>query len=146
MARVVVKIEGGRETVRNINAFEMKKKQDAANVVKQHAKNVRTAAKKRVPVSPANRKKSSGRPGDLKRSIGYRTFNDGLSAVIYPKKKKAPHRHLVEYGTGPRYQKKSGRYVGRMSAQPFMEPAERSQEASYNNAMKKVFEGDRTEV
>lgn len=33
------------------------------------------------------------------------------------------HAHLVEYGTGPRYQKKSGKFVGSMPAQPFGRPA-----------------------
>ena len=31
---------------------------------------------------------------------------------------KAPHAHLVEFGTGPRYHA-SGKYVGQMPAQPF---------------------------
>lgn len=34
----------------------------------------------------------------------------------------APHAHLVEFGTGPRFHK-SGRYVGIMPADPFLRPA-----------------------
>ncbi len=34
----------------------------------------------------------------------------------------APHAHLVEFGTGPRYQK-SGRYTGIMTPDPFLRPA-----------------------
>ena len=34
-----------------------------------------------------------------------------------------PHAHLVEFGTAPRYQKKTGRYVGVMPARPFLRPA-----------------------
>lgn len=34
----------------------------------------------------------------------------------------APHAHLVEFGTGPRYQK-SGKYVGIMPPDPFLRPA-----------------------
>lgn len=34
----------------------------------------------------------------------------------------APHAHLVEFGTGPRFHK-SGRYVGFMSPDPFMRAA-----------------------
>ena len=34
----------------------------------------------------------------------------------------APHAHLVEFGTGPRYQK-SGKYVGIMTPDPFLRPA-----------------------
>ena len=33
------------------------------------------------------------------------------------------HAHLVEFGTGPRYHKKSGKFVGVMPPQPFMRPA-----------------------
>lgn len=35
----------------------------------------------------------------------------------------AAHAHLVEFGTGPRYQKTTGRYSGQMPPQPFMRPA-----------------------
>lgn len=35
----------------------------------------------------------------------------------------APHAHLVEFGTGPRYQKTTGKFVGVMPAQPFIRPA-----------------------
>lgn len=35
----------------------------------------------------------------------------------------APHAHLVEFGTGPRYQKSTGKFVGQMPAKPFMRPA-----------------------
>lgn len=34
----------------------------------------------------------------------------------------APHAHLVEFGTGPRYQK-NGKYVGIMTPDPFLRPA-----------------------
>lgn len=33
-----------------------------------------------------------------------------------------PHAHLVEFGTGPRYQK-NGRYTGSVSPQPMLQPA-----------------------
>lgn len=38
------------------------------------------------------------------------------------KKPRAPHAHLVEFGTGPRWHK-SGKFVGQAPAQPFMRPA-----------------------
>lgn len=34
----------------------------------------------------------------------------------------APHAHLIEFGTGPRYHK-SGKYVGAVMPEPFMRPA-----------------------
>lgn len=36
---------------------------------------------------------------------------------------KEPHAHLVEFGTGPRYHKSSGKSVGSMPPSPFMRPA-----------------------
>jgi len=35
----------------------------------------------------------------------------------------APHAHLVEFGTGPRYQKKTGRYTGSMPPAPYLRNA-----------------------
>lgn len=35
----------------------------------------------------------------------------------------APHAHLIEWGTGPRRQKTTGRYTGSMPPDPFMQPA-----------------------
>jgi HK97 gp10 family phage protein len=39
------------------------------------------------------------------------------------------HAHLQEFGTGPRYHK-SGKYVGQVSAQPFLRPAWDSYQAT----------------
>lgn len=35
----------------------------------------------------------------------------------------APHAHLTEFGTGPRFQKTTGRYVGQVAPRPYMRPA-----------------------
>lgn len=35
----------------------------------------------------------------------------------------APHAHLYEDGTAPRYHKKNGKFIGAMPANPFMRPA-----------------------
>jgi hypothetical protein len=35
----------------------------------------------------------------------------------------APHAHLYEDGTAPRYQKSTGKFTGEMPANPFMRPA-----------------------
>lgn len=35
----------------------------------------------------------------------------------------SPHAHLIEFGTGPRYQKSTRRYTGQVPARPFMRPA-----------------------
>ena len=43
-------------------------------------------------------------------------------AVVYAGAR-VPHAHLVEFGTGPRQNKKTGKFSGQMPAQPFMRPA-----------------------
>jgi len=35
----------------------------------------------------------------------------------------APHAHLIEFGTGPRFHEETGKYVGAVMADPFMRPA-----------------------
>lgn len=45
----------------------------------------------------------------------------------------APHDHLVEYGTAPRTQKKTGRYTGSMPAHPFFRPAVDSNKGRVQN-------------
>lgn len=138
-----VTIHGEAETIRKIKAFDMERKKMAADAIKKNAKAVKSKAKSIVPVSPSNRRKTKGAPGDLKRSIGYRTKNQGMTAIVSPNKKKGPHRAIVEYGTGQR-RTKSGRNTGRMSAQPFMAPAERAQEAAFKNELKRIFNEDQT--
>lgn len=43
-------------------------------------------------------------------------------AVVFPNYGRAPHAHLVEFGTGPRFDS-NNKYVGEAPAQPFMGPA-----------------------
>jgi hypothetical protein len=145
MTRVVVRIEGANETIRNLSAFDMRKKQEAMKIVRKHASGVRRIAKQTVPVSPSGRKKSAGSPGDLKRSIRAKYYFQGLGAMVLPAKPKGSHRHLVEYGTGER-RTSTGANRGRNTANPFMEPAKRSQETSYNAAMEHLFEDGDTIV
>ena len=99
MARIIVRIEGERETIRNLNMFDMNKKKEASAVVKKHTNAVRREAKKRVPVSPANRRKTRGQPGDLKSSIRAKYYFQGLGSMILPAKPKGSHRGIVEVGT-----------------------------------------------
>jgi HK97 gp10 family phage protein len=42
---------------------------------------------------------------------------------VGPSHPKGAHGHLVEFGTRPRFHKKTGRFVGVMPALPFMRPA-----------------------
>lgn len=145
MPRITIRVEGQQDTIRRINIFDQQKKDKAAEVVKKHAAAVRKSAKKSVPVSPSSRKKSAGSPGDLKKSIRAKYYFDGLGAMVLPNKPKGTHRHLVEYGTGNR-RWKNGKSTGKMSPQPFMEPAKRAQEAKYNREMEQIWENGDTTV
>jgi hypothetical protein len=44
----------------------------------------------------------------------------------------------VEYGTAPRTQKTTGRFTGRVEAQPFMGPAEKKNEPQYMAEMTRL--------
>lgn len=61
--------------------------------------------------------------------------------VVYvgPSYPAGAHGHLVEFGTGPRYQKETGKYVGIMRPRPFMRPAWDANQA-------KVLESMRTAI
>lgn len=45
------------------------------------------------------------------------------SITVYAGASALPHAHLNEFGTKDRYQKTTGKFVGRMKAKPFMRPA-----------------------
>ena len=70
-------------------------------------------AKRRVPV----------RTGALKKAITVKRPRRGNTVKIGFKPPASRYAHLVEFGTGERVQKKSGRSTGRAAAQPFLRPA-----------------------
>lgn len=89
---------------------------------------IRDAARQKVPIDD----------GDLRRAIqtvarrgkkGVHRFQVGIRRIIKRRVKgkseerTVRHGHLIEFGTGPRYHEKSGKYVGATPAQPFMRPA-----------------------
>lgn len=59
--------------------------------------------------------------GGLKKSI----MAEQTGEFHYAVKAKAPHAHLVEFGTAPRKHEKTGKRTGKMPAQPFLLPAAR---------------------
>lgn len=56
-----------------------------------------------------------------RRGSGYR-FDPNTAYVWIGSAPRGPGT-LAEFGTGPRYQKKTGKFLGAMPAQPFMRPA-----------------------
>jgi HK97 gp10 family phage protein len=62
--------------------------------------------------------------------------NAPKSAIV---KSMAPHDHLVEFGSKPRYQKKTGRFTGSMPAHPFFRPAvDANKEAIYTQVIEDI--------
>ena len=138
-----IQVLGVPETVRKIGLFEMERKQAAIVLVKKTATSIQKEGKSLAPSSPAGRKKSKGKPGDLKRSIRPKYMEGGLSATVVPRKPKGAHRHLVEYGTRQRKNKK-GANRGKMPKKPFMSIAERHAEGRYNKELERIFSRDET--
>lgn len=91
------------------------------NALKKAAKPTQEAAEANAPVGPT---------GNLKGGIIVSTklkdrtvrSKTGVIVFVGADAVKAPHAHLVEFGTGPRFHE-SGKYVGQMPANPFFRNA-----------------------
>lgn len=77
--------------------------------------------------------------GDTKDSIQPRVFNQGYSATIGPRLPKGWKAHWIEFGTGPRRQKKTGKYTGEMHAMSFMAPAFEEEKPDYITGLRKAM-------
>lgn len=143
MTDIKVTVTGEKETTYKLNMFNMEKKAEAMKVVRKAALGVGREARKNVPVS--SRKKSTGSPGDLKKSIRTKFYYDNLGAMIIPYKPKGSHRAIIEHGTKMRRNKK-GQNRGSITPKPFMVPAKKSQESSFNAGMIKIFEKGKTTI
>lgn len=75
----------------------------------------------------ARRRAPVGLTGNLKKAIITKLLrkigNWPRSAIAAVNRKKAPHAHIIEFGTSRRYQKTTGRYTGIGPAKPFFRPA-----------------------
>jgi HK97 gp10 family phage protein len=108
-------VEGMKEITNLINGLskcvESGKVEDAFLA---GAMNLQQAAKAAAPVGPT---------GNLKKDIKVKQLpklgNNPKAAIV---KSTAPHDHLIEFGTKPRYTK-SGKFTGIMPAHPFFRPA-----------------------
>jgi len=108
-----VKVKGTKELQKELDkvANEMK---DALQLGTEEAANsVAGIVRSNAPVGPTGNLRGAVETKPLPRRDGYPEVT--MVGVNY---KKAPHQHLVEFGSGPRYHS-SGRYVGQMPAQPF---------------------------
>lgn len=138
---VRVEINGQEETARAIDIWDMKGKVKMREIVRKTASGVGRDARKMVPVSPSDRVKTSGSPGDLKKSIKVKYFFDNLGAMVVPDRPQGSHRAIIEHGTKIRTNS-SGANRGSISPHPFMEPAKRSREGTYKSEIAAFFNGE----
>jgi len=112
-----IEIKGMDELQRNIDRLSKRLSYQAVgNILFEGAKTVVSVAKTKVRVLK----------GTLRSAIIAKLLPQGggyaPTAIAAVDRAKAPHGQLIEYGSGPRYHK-SGKYVGRVKAKPFMRPA-----------------------
>jgi HK97 gp10 family phage protein len=95
------------------------------NALKKAAAPIAEAAKENVPVDEGRLKESISVNTRLVKSQQPGGFRDRTAVNVHvgADAKNGPHAHLVEFGTKPRFHKKSGKYVGMAPAQPFLRPA-----------------------
>lgn len=98
-----------------------------------------------TPMLRAMRKEVPVDDGVLKASLGrkVKAYDKTLSVVglAGPRKNAAPHAHLVEYGTAPRYDAE-GKYAGVMPPNPFVRKARDEQTHAAGLAVnRKMAEG-----
>lgn len=124
MARTVVRIDGIRELEAALADLG---KATGKNVLRRVARKMLAPLEADAKASVATSSTDTGALGEsigitsrLKR--GQRTKGEGRSSIEMHVGTGVPHGHLVEFGTGERFQK-NGKSVGASPAEPFMRPA-----------------------
>lgn len=138
---VKFEVEGVGQVVKDIGLYEMDKKKQAIAVVRKVTGAVGRTARGLVPVSPADRKKTHGSPGDLKSSIRAKYYHNGLVSVTIPYMPKGAHRNIIEKGTIVRANKR-GANRGQITGKPFMMPARDAHTGTFNREMAKIWESE----
>ena len=83
--------------IKRLSSFSFAVKREVREVVRVSGKKIQKAAKSRAP-------RASGK---LRRSISFKTDNDGLTGFVFVSGR-ASYGHLVECGTGTRYKPPAG--------------------------------------
>lgn len=105
-------------------------KSEQEKIIKGSIKDVADRIRSNAPIGPSKNLKRSVVEKMMPRSDRFPTI--GIAAID---RKIAPHAHLVEFGSAPRYQKKTGRYVGEMPPNPFIR---RSWDQSKSNVLNNI--------
>ena len=112
-----IKILGIEDTVKQMRKYQFDKIEDTKKIIKKTALKVKKDAQSKAPYLT----------GETKMAIGYNTYNGGLSMRVKPKKPKGYKAHWHEYGTS------------KMSARPFMTPAEKGAESEFRKDIDKLI-------
>lgn len=129
-----IHIEGGDDLDRQLAELERAlKPSEVEPILLDGAKTVANAAKPLAPVGPTGNLRKSLRAKLLARratALGALGVTEGYAApaIAAVDRRKAPHSHLVEFGTGeriggPRSVRYGGRSFGKMPSKPFLRPA-----------------------
>ena len=122
-----IRIEGVNETVDRLWKYRDDFFVAAKKITKKAAQMVVKQGRVRAPQGPT---------GNLKASIRAKYFwKDGPAATVMPRAKKAPHRHLAQYGT-VRRQTAKGKGTGIMPSNRFMDGADNGAKTYFVAAMK----------
>lgn len=126
-------VEGIDKTIKAIAKYNIAFYNSSDRIVRRYTRQSVSRAKATAPVAT----------GNLKASIKARYFKmyQGPASTVFPRGKKGVHRHLVEYGTGPRTGRNGGNR-GRMKANAFMARATEPLGAPYLAEMKALVNKD----
>lgn len=129
-----ITVENVSKVMVKMAKYNLEVEREFTEVVKKNAKEVQKKAKERVPI---------GKTKNLRQSIKPKYFKKGHapSATVFPRGKKGSARHLIEYGTRTR-RHRSGKSVGRVTARPFMKPAQDSSVNGFLLDVRKVINKD----
>lgn len=132
-----IKLEGKGELQQTILQLAKSVQADKVEpILMDAAKMVKNEIKTRVPVKTGALKKAI-----TAKKMKRRDLYKPAPAIAAIDRKKAPHAHLVEYGSPGRYAKRGknkGRYFGAMPARPFLRPA---WDASRDRALNQIKDG-----
>lgn len=120
MGKVDVQLLGIEDTIKELRKFQGHKIAEAKKIIKETANKVKKEAKSNAPVLT----------GQTKASIGYKTYDGGLSIKIKPKKIANYKAHWLEYGTV------------KMPAKPFMSPAEKNAQREFDSKINQLVKED----
>lgn len=109
-----VEIEGMDELIKAAKELGEEMLDELENGAESAAQEIAKEANSRAPIGQNRKLRGSFITKRLPR-------RQGLPAAVMVGNdyNRAPHAHLVEFGTGPRYHAGTGKYVGQMPANPF---------------------------